>query len=103
MYNTRRISPAICFFLKKAKGTTLEKKLRQRVPPMVFISGISRVKGGPFSVNFFQRGYPFEISKNEDFGKIFCCNFKKNSEILRFMLEFFTFSVVKMYINMDTS
>ena len=67
---------------------------------MVLIFEISRAKGGPFSVNFFQRGYPFEISKNEDFGKIFCCNFKKNSEILRI---FFTFSVVKMYINMDTS
>ena len=89
--------------MKKAnKGTPFEKKLRQIVPPMVLKFGISRAKGGPFSVNFFQRGYPFEISKNEDFGKIFCCNFKKNSEILRFLLEFFTFSVVKMYINMDT-
>ena len=70
---------------------------------MVLKFGNSRAKGGLFSVIFFQRGYPFEISKNEDFGKTFYCNFEKISENFRLLLEFFTFSVVKMYINMDTS
>ena len=84
---------------KMLQGSPLWKKLRQRGPPMVLKSEISTAKGAPFSVNFFQRGYPFEISKNEDFGKTFFCNL----EILRFLLEFFTFSVVKMFINMDTS
>ena len=74
--------------MKKAKGPPFENNLRQRVPPMVLKFEISRAKGGPFTVIFFQRGYPFEISKNEDFGKIFCCNFSKNSEILRIFLRF---------------
>ena len=36
-------------FLKFQKGTPFEKKLRQRVPPMVLKFGISRAKGSPLA------------------------------------------------------
>ena len=43
------------FFDFENKGTPFEKKLRQRVPPLLLKFRISKLKGVPYGVIFFQR------------------------------------------------